>query len=208
MSQHSATDSRSPSPVVVSKALPYEALQYTSSITSIDQISTILGKHGLMISTDLVVRVPQPDERSCHAPRGSNKLQLASWSQETLRTGALLPLKPYFKIILTHVKIAPFQLQTNAYRILAALKSLYKLQGWGESTLEDIFYLFTLKKNPPGAHGGDGFYYLAPWPQEKRIFEDVPNKPSNFKKQFSGTVHFLSASIIPSTEVVSISTSW
>ena len=80
--------------------------------------------------------------------------------------------------------MAPFQLQTNPYRIISALKSMYQLQGWGEPSPEEICYLLTVKKNPPGAHGGEGFYYLASWPQEKRLFEDVPNKPPNFKKLF------------------------
>lgn len=79
-----------------------------------------------------------------------------------MRTGALLPLKPYFRAYINSVGIAPFQLQTNLYRILAGLKSLYKLREWGEPTLEEISYLFNLKKNPPGKHGGEGFYYLAP----------------------------------------------
>ena len=154
----------SPLPIVKSKALPFEALQYTSTITKIDQISSILGKHGLKISTDLSVRVPRPDERSCHAPKGSDKLQLAAWSQEHLKTGALLPLRPYFRNFLNYVKIAPFKLQTNAYRISSALKSMYHLQEWGEPSPKEICYLLSLKKNSPGAHGGEGFYYLAPWP--------------------------------------------
>ena len=88
-------------------------------------MSTILGKHGLKIHTDLEVRVSRPDERSCHAPKGSDKLQLAAWSQEHLRVGALLPLRSYFRNFVNYVKIAPFQLQTNACRILVVLKSLY-----------------------------------------------------------------------------------
>ena len=127
MSQHSEMGSRSPSPVVRSKAFPYEALQYLITITNIDQISAIFRKHGLKISPDLVVRVPTSDERSCHASRQSNKLQLSVWSKEHMRTSALHPFKPYFRNFVNYVKIAPFQLQTNAYRIQSALKSLYHL---------------------------------------------------------------------------------
>ena len=42
MSQESKTGSLSPPPVVKSKALRYEALLYTCTITNIDQISTLL----------------------------------------------------------------------------------------------------------------------------------------------------------------------
>ena len=56
MSEHSETGSKSSAPVVVeSRALPYKALQYKSTITNIDQISAILSKHGLKISPNLVV---------------------------------------------------------------------------------------------------------------------------------------------------------
>ena len=58
--------------------LRFEALQYKSTINNIDQISTILRKQSLRISPDLVIRVPTPDERSCHAPEGSNKLQFSA----------------------------------------------------------------------------------------------------------------------------------
>lgn len=78
MSQHSETGSRSPSLMVESKPIVYEALQYHSTVKNIDQISAILCKHGLKISLGLVVRVPRPDERSCYAPEGTDKLQLSA----------------------------------------------------------------------------------------------------------------------------------
>ena len=79
MSQHSETGSRSSSPIVAdSRPLRFEALQYKSTITNIDQISAILRNHGLRISLALVVRVPTPDKRSCHAPKGSDKHQFSA----------------------------------------------------------------------------------------------------------------------------------
>ena len=49
---------------------------------------------------------------------------------------------------------------------------MYQLQGWGEPSPEEICYLLTLKKNTLEAYGGEGFYYLAPWPQERKLFEE------------------------------------
>ena len=104
-------------------------------------------------------------------------------------TGALLPLKPYFKNYLNYMQIAPFQLNTNGYRILSALKSLYHIKEWGKPTPVEISYLLDLKKTPPrkGSEGTLGFYYLASWTQEKHLFEDVPNKSKNFKDEFFWT---------------------
>ena len=127
------------------------------------------------------MRAPAPFERSCTAPRGTEKLQYAAWSQEHLRTGALLPLRTYFKNYLNYVGIAPFQFNTNGYRLLSALKSLDHIKEWGEPTPVEISYLLALKKAPPrkGSEGTLGFYYLASWTQETHLFEDVPNKPKN-----------------------------
>ena len=149
MSPRKGSSSLPPRPVKKTKIKPYESLLYQSSITSVDQISDILNNHGLKISSDIPVRAPLPDERICHAPEGSSKLQYSAWSPKHLRTGALLPLRPYFRNYFNYVELAPFQLQTNAYRILAALKSLYHLREWGEPSPEEICYLLLLKKNPP-----------------------------------------------------------
>ena len=187
MSQERRTSSHPPRPAKKAASKPYESLLYQSTISTTDEVSAILNNHGLRVSLELPVRAPFPHERSCHTPAGSPSLQYSAWSQEHLRAGALLLLRPYFRNFLDHVELAPFQLQTNAYRILAALKSLYCLREWGEPSPEEISYLLSLKRNPPGSHGGEGFYYLASWPQEKKLFEDVPNKPPNYKIQFFWT---------------------
>ena len=144
MSQGSQTGSLSPTPVVGTEEAPFGALLYQSSITDISQISAILRKHGLKISSDLPVKVPSPSDRSCFPPKGSKNWKYSAWSQEHLRAGALLPLRPYFKNYLDYVHIAPFQLQPNGYRILSALKSLYHIYDWGEPSPLEISYLLAL----------------------------------------------------------------
>lgn len=184
MSLQSQTGSKSPSPVVEAESVPFGALLYQSSITDITQISALFKRYGLRISADIPVKVPTSFERSCHPPKGDKKLKYSAWSQEYLKTGALLPLKPYFKNYLDFVQIAPFQLQINGYRILSALKSLYHIQNWGEPSPIEISYLLSLKRTPPRNEGGTGFYYLVAWPQENQLFEDMPNKPQSFKDKF------------------------
>ena len=145
---------------------------------------SILGKHGIEVSPEVPVRAPLPNERSCHAPKGSDKLRYVAWSQKHLKAGALLSLRPYLVNYLNYVKTAPFQLQINGSRILIALKSLFHIQRWGEPSPEEICYLLCLKKTPPRAHGGAGFFYLASWPQKPRLLEVIPNKPQGFKDIF------------------------
>lgn len=181
MSQQSQTGSQSPPPVVVVQEKPYGALSYQSSINNNNQISAILKKHGLKICSKIPIRTPNPDERSCCTPLGSKKLQYTAWSQEHMQARALLPLRPYFMDFLDYVRISPFQLQTNAYRVLATLKSMYHLQGWEGPSPQEICYLLALKRSPKE---NKGFYYLASWPQEKRLIEDMPNKARDFKADF------------------------
>ena len=189
MSQGSQTESVSPPPAVQAEDVPFGALLFQSTIIDNSQISATLRKCGIKISSEIAVRVPTPSERSCNPPRGHKKLRYSAWSEEHLKAGALLPLRDYFKNYLNYVNIAPFQLQPNGYRILSALKSLYHLQEWGEPSPVEISYLLALKKTPPrkGSEGTAGFYYLAAWPQEKKLLESVPNKPPSFKDKFFWT---------------------
>ena len=101
-----------------------------------------------------------------------------------MQAEALLPLRPYFQDYLNFVRIAPFQLHTNGYRVLAALKSMYHLQGWEGPSPAEICYLLALKRSPKE---NEGFYYLASWPQEKHLIEDMPNKTKDFKADFFWT---------------------
>ena len=123
MSQGSQTGSLSPAPVAEAEDVPFGALLYQSTITDITHISALLKRHGLKISSNILVQVPSSSEFSCHAPKGAKKLRYSAWSEEHLKTGALLPLKSYFKNYLDYIQITPFQLHTNKYRVLSALKS-------------------------------------------------------------------------------------
>lgn len=189
MSQGNQTGTTSLAPIVEAESAPFGAMKFQSTITNINQISAIIKKHGLKVGADITVRAPALDERSCNAPRGTTLLQYSAWSQEHLRMGALLPLKSYFKDYLNYVGIAPFQLNTNGYRLLSALKSLYHIMEWGEPTPVEISYLLALKNTPPrkGSDNTLGFYYLASWTRENHLFEDVPNKPNSYKDAFFWT---------------------
>ena len=129
MSQESQAGSVSPPPAVVAESAAFGALLFQSTITDNTQISAILRKCGIKISLEIAVRVPTPSERCCDPPKGHKKLRYSAWSEEHLRAGALLPLRDYFKNYLNYVNITPFQLQTNGYRILSALRSLYHIQN-------------------------------------------------------------------------------
>ena len=78
-----------------------------------------------------------------------------------MKAGALLPLKSFFKDFTDFVGLAPFQLNTNSYRVLFALNSIYNELKWEGPTPEEILYLFCLKSNPSRARGRDGVYYLS-----------------------------------------------
>ena len=166
----------------------FEAEFYQSSVTTSDQITDILAIHGLSSLDTLKCRAPTRHERSCFAPGGrDSSVKYAAWSQEHLKAGALLPLKSFFRDFTDFVGLAPFQLNTNSYRVLSALRSLFHELGWIGPSPQEILYLFCLKSNPSRARGGDGFYYLSSYPKETKIFEDLPNHPPDFKKAFFWT---------------------
>ena len=104
-----------------------------------------------------------------------------------MKAGAVLPLKSFLKDFTDFVGLAPFQLNTNSYRVLSALRSLNHELKWAGPSPEEFLYLFCLKSNPSRARGEDDFYYLSSYPTEKKIFEDLPNHPPDFKKAFFWT---------------------
>ena len=65
-----------------------------------------------------------------------------------MKAGAVLPLKSFFKDFTDFVGLAPFQLNTNSYRVLSALRSLYHELKWEGPSPKEILYLFCLKSNP------------------------------------------------------------
>lgn len=178
ISQESQAGSVSPAPIVEAENAPFGAILFQSTITDNSHISAILRKCGINISPNIPVKVPTPSERSCYPPNESKKLRYSAWSQEHLRAGALLPLRPYFMNYLNYVQIAPFQLQPNGYKILSALRSLYHIKGWGVPSPIEMSYLLAPKKTPPRKKSEStvGFFYLAAWPQEKKLFEDAPQQ--------------------------------
>lgn len=68
-------------------------------------------------------------------------------------------------------------------------------------------YLLSLKRTPPRAEGGEGFYYLASWPQENRLFEDMRTSPKTLNLNSLGQ-GLWTASTRPSTEPVSNPIPW
>ena len=67
----------------------------------------------------------------------------------------------FFADFLNFVKLAPFQLPPNSYRLLAGLKYLFLKHEWEVPTPVDILYFFCLKASPDQKGRGDEFYYFT-----------------------------------------------
>ena len=99
------------------------------------------------------------------------------------------------------MKLAPFQLPLNSYRLLAGLRYLFLKQEWEIPTPADILYFFCLKASPEQRGRGDGFYYLTRFPNTAAVIE-LPSHPNDFKDQFFMSKGFRNC-FITSTVLVS-----
>ena len=99
------------------------------------------------------MRLARAEERlgdGCH--------DLEAWSASHLEAGAALPLHPYYTDFLTFIGIAPFQLISNGYRVLAGLFVLYKMQGWSTPSPAEILYLYNFRQVPKIGRSGRLLY--------------------------------------------------
>ena len=87
------------------------------------------------------------------------------------------------------MRLAPFQLPPNSYRLLAGLRYLFLRHEWEVPTPADILYFFCLKASPDQRGRGDGFYYLTCFPNSAAVIE-LPSHPNDFKDQFFMSMGF------------------
>uniref|UniRef100_A0A803PSX7 Uncharacterized protein n=1 Tax=Cannabis sativa TaxID=3483 RepID=A0A803PSX7_CANSA len=101
-------------------------------------------------------RAPTPTERNCFPPHES----IFAWGPSLLMAGGALPLASYYWDVLGALGLAPFQLSSNSYPILAGLKSLYHMLELGDSTPAEVLYMYQSKVSPArrGKHSDDCYY--------------------------------------------------
>ena len=100
----------------------FEAEKIVSKITDQTKINKIFLSHNIALGrTSVIARPPAEGERSC----ASLDEAFAAWSGKHFKAGAFLPLDQYFADFLNYVKLAPFQLPPNSYRLLAGLRYLF-----------------------------------------------------------------------------------
>ena len=90
-----------------------------------------------------------------------------------MKAGISLPLHPFFVEVLDALNIAPLPLSPNAWRCMVGILLFYTECGLGTPSLQEFFYMFTLKPGP----NHDGFFYFAPWFKHRGL--PITNNVSN-----------------------------
>ena len=131
--------------VLVDPNVFFEVKHIISKITTQVKVNKILLSHNIkMGASGLLARPAFEEEQSC-VPFQDDYV---AWSDEHLKAGAFLPLDQYFVDFLNYVKLAPFQLPPNSYRLLVGLKYLFLRHEWEVPTPADILHFFCLKASP------------------------------------------------------------
>uniref|UniRef100_A0A803PTB8 Uncharacterized protein n=1 Tax=Cannabis sativa TaxID=3483 RepID=A0A803PTB8_CANSA len=88
-----------------------------------------------------------------------------AWSETHLMSGAMLPLQDYFIDFLVFVRLLPYQLIPQAYRLLSGLFIFYAARGWAAPNPDEILYFYELLFVPKkGDKFKDNFYKLQAHP--------------------------------------------
>ena len=99
--------------------------------------------------------VPLEEMRAHRFDIGNCRIPRMVLTPRHISLGAGVPLHPYFEQILEWFDIAPIQLSPNSYKLAAGLYILYKEEGYGAPSMEELSFFFRLTKNSPG------YFYLT-----------------------------------------------
>lgn len=78
-----------------------------------------------------------PYERPNHPPAG-----LIAFSLVIMQSGASLPLNRLVWVVLKHYNLAPGQLATNSFKLMAGVHVLWQNCEFGALTLEEFCYAY------------------------------------------------------------------
>ena len=90
------------------------------------------------VSDSVRWNVPKRSDRPCSVKDGRITIYV-----DAMHVGLRFPMQPYFHKVVCASRLAPVQLNTNAYRFLAAYYVLYQKLKLGEPSLSEVMHAFT-----------------------------------------------------------------
>ena len=91
------------------------------------------------IPDDVVLRIPDPDERAC-----SSRYDDVAFYEADFNAGFRFPMQPLMRELLDHLHLSPAQLAPNAWRTAISYMVLWKICSKGEDslTMDELLYCY------------------------------------------------------------------
>jgi hypothetical protein len=91
------------------------------------------------IPEDIVLRIPDPDERACSSKYGD-----VAFYETDFRVGLRFPMQPFIRELLGRLNLSPGQLATNAYRTAIACMVMWRVcsKGADSLTVDELLYCY------------------------------------------------------------------
>jgi hypothetical protein len=150
----------------------WKALSFFSKIRQ-DDIDRI--RHRYQIPDDVVLRIPDPDERAC-CPKYEGDV---AFYEVDLRAGLRFPVQPFVRELLDFLSLAPGQVNPNGWRTIISCMVMWRVNSNGEEDLTVDEFLFCYE--PVQIALSRGFWTFKNRDANSRVVQGLPSSDRIWK---------------------------
>uniref|UniRef100_A0A2N9GTT6 Transposase (putative) gypsy type domain-containing protein n=1 Tax=Fagus sylvatica TaxID=28930 RepID=A0A2N9GTT6_FAGSY len=153
----------------------WKALSFFSKIRQ-DDIDRIRRRY--QIPDDVVLRIPDPDERAC-CPKYEGDV---AFYEADLRAGLRFPIQPFVRELLDFFSLAPGQVNPNGWRTIISCMVMWRVSSNGEEDLTVDKFLFCYE--PVQSALSRGFWTFKNRDANSRVVQGLPSSDRIWKDRY------------------------
>ena len=150
----------------------WKAMSYFSKFRQ-DDVDRIRRRY--QIPDDVVIRIPDPDERAC-CPKYEGDV---AFYEADLRAGLRFPIQPFVRELLDFLSLAPGQVNPNGWRTIISCMVMWRVSSNGEEDLTVDEFLFCYE--PVQIALSRGFWTFKNWDLNSRVVQGLPSSDKIWK---------------------------
>uniref|UniRef100_A0A2N9G3V7 Transposase (putative) gypsy type domain-containing protein n=1 Tax=Fagus sylvatica TaxID=28930 RepID=A0A2N9G3V7_FAGSY len=150
----------------------WKAMSYFSKFRQ-DDVDRIRRRY--QIPDDVVIRIPDPDERAC-CPKYEGDV---AFYEADLRAGLRFPIQPFVRELLDFLSLAPGQVNPNGWRTIISCMVMWRVSSNGEEDLTVDEFLFCYE--PVQIALSRGFWTFKNRDVNSRVVQGLPSSDRIWK---------------------------
>jgi hypothetical protein len=129
------------------------------------------------IPDNVVLQIPDPDERACLSKYGDMAFYKANF-----RAGFRFPMQPFMRELLDRLNLSPGQLTPNAWRTVITCMVLWRVcsKGADSFTVDELLYCY----KPCQIAVSLGFWTLNVWQRNLKLITGLPSSNKEWKDDY------------------------